>query len=73
MENTQVGNYRIGTEIGRGSFAVVFKAHNTVCFVGVFCFTFWCSSRYPAMHPDDGEELSLPSIVLLRWPSSSYS
>lgn len=36
MENTQVGNYRIGSEIGRGSFAVVFKAHHTVGFPTFF-------------------------------------
>jgi serine/threonine protein kinase len=40
-----VGSYRIGSEIGRGSFATVYKGHNTVsflCFV-VFAFSSFAS------------------------------
>jgi serine/threonine protein kinase len=35
-----VGSYRIGSEIGRGSFATVYKGHNTVSFLCFVVFAF---------------------------------
>lgn len=40
LEGSQVGSYRIGSEIGKGSFATVFKAHHVVSFFPYILCTF---------------------------------
>jgi len=53
QSDSTVGNYKIGSEIGRGSFATVFKGHHTVSVAWLLCLAHpGCTRLAPEMFVD---------------------